>query len=166
MWYQAFILALVGLRIWATDKDRNALNVVLAASLVSTFLVHLVTQEITGAWKLVVPATLEVMTIAALLRWSRNRTGYLNVGLLCVAWFTHVLCFVDVWSGSNLVYDNYETILALVAVGQLLTCYDTALSALIGVRAWLFDAGANRVRGVHAASDASGSLRHSSGHNL
>lgn len=124
-WYQLFILAVIVLRLVASPRDRNALSIVLVASFVSTLLVHFVTHEITGAWKLTVPAAIETATIAALLAWSRNLTGILNSGCLLVAWGAHVLCYTDICLGTNVIYDDYETVIQAVALGQLAAFHDT-----------------------------------------
>ncbi len=124
-WYQFFILCVIALRLVASPKDRNALSIILVASFVSTLLVHLVTYQIHGAWKLAIPGGIEVLTILAMFRWSKNLTGYLNSGCLIVAWLAHLLCYVDVCLKTDIVYSRYETIIQVVAVGQLLTCYDT-----------------------------------------
>lgn len=124
-WYQIFIVALILLRIGASSRDRNALSIVLVASFASTLLVHLVTHQIQAAWKLVIPGAVEVLTILAMLQWSRNRTGYIQVCLLTIAWLSHVICYADIAMQTDVVYSRYRTILMCVAVGQLAACYDT-----------------------------------------
>ena len=84
-----------------------------------------ITHQIEGAWKLVIPGALEILTILALLKWARNRTGIMQAGLLVFAWLAHVLCYLDIFLKTDLVYSRYEDILFWVAVGQLATCYDT-----------------------------------------
>jgi len=112
---------------WAlsSSKDRNALRIVLIASLASEVIVDEITRQIASAWKLVIPGAVEIATILALLRWARNRTGYWQAGLLIVAWIAHVLCYVDCWLKTDIVYSRYEAILYSVSAGQLVTCYDT-----------------------------------------
>ena len=124
-WYQLFILAVIALRLVAVPRDRNALSIVLVASLVSTLLVHFVTHEITGAWKLAVPGAVEVLTISALMYFSPNRTGLLQSCCLLVAWMAHAFCYLDIVLRTDIVYSRYETILALVAIAQIIVCYDT-----------------------------------------
>lgn len=94
---------------------------------VGSKLMTLSLHSLLAPWKLVFPSSVEVLTILALLTWARNRTGFWQVGLLSIAWFAHLFCYVDIITGSNLVYDNYSSILGLVAVGQILVCYDTLL---------------------------------------
>lgn len=101
------------------------MRVVLIASLASEVIVHGITHHIHGSWKLVIPGAVEVLTILAMLQWSRNRTGYIQVCLLTIAWLSHLLCYVDVVLKTDIVYSRYETILMCVAVGQLAACYDT-----------------------------------------
>lgn len=123
-WYAAFILAVIALRVLAAPADRAALNVLLCASAASTILVHLVTHEIAGAWKLAVPGAVEVLTIMAMIQWG-GKTGVLQSCCLLVAWIDHLLCYLDIVLGTNIVYDRYETILLLVALAQILACHQT-----------------------------------------
>ncbi len=124
-WYQVFILAVIGLRVVASPRDRNALSIILVASFVSTLLVNFVTREIHAPWKLVFPATVETLTIIAMLTWAKNRTGYMQAVCLLVAWLAHVLCYLDIALGTDLVYERYEALIQLVAAAQILVCYDT-----------------------------------------
>lgn len=124
-WYHVFIAAVFILWAISTPRDKNALRIVLIASLVSEVMVDEITQNIAGAWKLIMPGALEIGTILALLKWARNRTGYLQAGLLVIAWVAHLLCYVDFTLKTDLVYSRYEDIIFWVSVGQLATCYDT-----------------------------------------
>ena len=139
------------LRVFAAPRDRDALSIVLVASFVSTLLVHFVTHEITGAWKLAVPGAVETLTIIAMLQWARNRTGYLNSGALCIAWLAHVLCYLDIALNTDIVYSRYETILALVAAAQILACYDTLARCWGGTVAGVASFFHGRNRRVHHA---------------
>jgi hypothetical protein len=76
-WYNAFLLAVFLLWAISTPRDRNALRIVLIASLASEVIVDNITHQIHGAWKLIIPGALEIATILALLKWARNPTGYL-----------------------------------------------------------------------------------------
>jgi len=144
-WYPAYILVLIALRIWATPRDRNALSIILVASFFSTLLVHFVTHEITGAWKLAVPGAVEVLTITALMTLSPNRTGLLQSCCLLVAWSAHALCYLDIVWQTDIVYSRYETVLSLVAIFQIIACYDTLAhcgrAVAAGVAAVLFGGG-------------------------
>lgn len=124
-WYHWFIAAVLLLWAVSTSRDRNALRIVLIASLASEVIVDNITHQIHGAWKLIIPGALEVATIFALLKWARNRTGITQAGLLLFAWLAHVLCYIDVALKTDIVYSHYEAILLWVSVGQLATCYDT-----------------------------------------
>ncbi len=135
--YQAFILCVIALRLVATPKDRNALSIVLVASFVSTLLVHLVTYRIHAPWKLLIPGMVETFTIIAMLQWSRNLTGYLQSCCLTVAWLAHFLCYLDVVLKSDMVYSRYEGIIQLVAVAQILVCYETIARCGSLVLSWL-----------------------------
>ncbi len=125
--YQTFIAAVFVLWIFSTPRDRNALRIVLIASLASEVIVDEITRPIHGAWKLVIPSGVEFITILALLKWARNRTGILQASLLVIAWLAHLLCYADIALKTDLVYSRYETIIYLVSAGQLATCYDTML---------------------------------------
>lgn len=151
-WYDYFILAVILLRWGATPRDKNALSIVLVASFVSTLLVTFVTHQITGAWKLVIPGLMEVLTIAAMLKWSRNRTGYLNSGCLVIAWLAHVLCYVDLWTGADIIYSRYEGVIQAVALAQLACFHDTLLFNARRAYRFASDLGTNRARRVPAGS--------------
>lgn len=84
-----------------------------------------ITHQISGAWKLVIPGALEILTILALLKWARNRTGILQAGLLVFAWLTHLVCYMDIVIGTDLIYSRYEAIIFWVSMAQLAACYDT-----------------------------------------
>lgn len=124
-WYPLFAGSIVALWAFSSPRDRNALRIVLVATLASFVLTEGVTRQIVGAWKLVIPGTVEILTIAALFRWSRNLTGYIQAALLTVAWAAHLFCYMDIVLRTDLVYSRYETIIQAVAVGQLLACHDT-----------------------------------------
>ena len=136
-WYQLFFFSVLGLWLFASPRDRIALRIVLGATIAAELLKYGVTVHITGAWKLVIPATLETATIIALLYWARNRTGYMQAGCLVIAWLAHVLCYADVVTGTNVVYDRYESLLLLVAVAQLAACHDTIIHNLRRMGHWL-----------------------------
>lgn len=127
MWYYAFIVCVFLLWLASTSRDRNALRIVLIASLASEVIVELVTHQIHGAWKLAIPGALETLTILALLHWARNRTGHMQACLLIIAWLAHLLCYLDAVWKTDLVYSRYEIIIQMVAVGQLAACYDTLI---------------------------------------
>ena len=143
-WYHLFIVGVVLLRCGATPRDRNALTVVLAATIASWLLVTFVTHGITGPWKLAIPGAVETATIWALLRWSRGRTGWAQVALVAVAWMTHLLCYIDLQTGMNMVYDNYGTILGVVSALQLAACYDTILHHLRRLSRWVASGASRR----------------------
>ncbi len=142
-WYSFFILAVLCLWAVSTPRDRNTLRIVLIASMASDMIVDFITHQIHAPWKLVIPGLLETLTILALLKWARNRTGYLNVGCLCVAWLAHLLCYVDVWLKTDMIYSRYEEIIMAVAIGQLASFHDT-ISYNLG-RAYTWASGLWRV---------------------
>ncbi len=135
-WYSYFLLCVLILWALSSPRDRNALRIVLIASLASEVIVDFITHQIHAPWKLVIPGLLETLTILALLKWARNRTGYLNVGCLCIAWLAHLLCYLDVWLKTNMVYSRYEGIIMVVAIGQLLACHDTIISTSERAYTW------------------------------
>lgn len=158
--YLLYLLAAVLLLWGATHRDRAALGVVVGASVVSWLLVTFVTRSILSPWKLVVPGAVETLTIISLLRWSRGRTCWLQIALVSVAWLTHVLDYLDLVLGTNMVYDNYGGILWSVSLLQLLACYDTYLLLLRRFGRWWFDVGNHRAVTVRGAGLASPLLHH------
>jgi hypothetical protein len=151
-WYEIFLACVLVLWALSTPRDRNALRIVLIASLFSEGVVELVTHQITGAWKLAIPGAVETLTIVALFQWARNRTGYLQISLLSVAWLAHLLCYFDVLFKTDLVYSRYEAIIQTVAVGQLAACHDTVFSFLGRCRAGIESLRARSGVGVPVAS--------------
>lgn len=151
-WYPFFVSAVLILWACSTSRDRNALRVVLVATLAANCLYAFVTHEIHGAWKLAIYASVEAATILALLHFARTRSGILNSGCLGVAWLTHLLCYTDVCFGLNTVYDNYETILFIVAVGQIAAFHDTLLHIARSLRRWTHAVRVGDLRRVQPAS--------------
>ena len=140
-WYQGFLLCVFLLWLGSTERDRNALRIVLIASLASEGIVDFITRQIHAPWKLAIPGAVEVLTILALFQWAKNRTGHLNVGALCAAWLAHLFCYVDACQQdyTGFFYANYETIIMIVAVVQLASFYDTMLHS--AGRAYLWATG-------------------------
>jgi len=124
-WYPYWFVCVLVLWGVSSPRDRNALRIILLATVGSFLLTEGATRQIHGAWKLIFPATVETLTILALLRWSKNRTGYMQAGLLVIAWGAHVLCYLDLVRNTDWVYDNYNQILGCVALGQIAACHDT-----------------------------------------
>ena len=124
------------LRLCATPRDRNALTILLVVGVVSTSVVHLVICHIQASWTLIVPAANETLTMLAMLTWANPKTALNQAFLLLVAWWAHVQCYIDIQNETNVIYDNYETLLALVAIGQLLACHDTIFSIGRRVSQW------------------------------
>lgn len=160
-WYQAFTLAVALIWLLATERDRAAARIVLIATVGSSVLVHCVTHYIVGAWKLVFPGALETLTILSLFQWARNRTGYTQVACLVVAWLAHVICYIDIKCGTDLVYSRYETILAAVAVAQLAAFHDTVRHIVGGMVAWAYSLRAYRLGSLRHASECDPVLRDS-----
>lgn len=123
-WYLAYLLALALLWAFSSLRDRTALRVLLIAG-VGSHLLMASLRWMDAPWKLVFPALVETITILALLRFSPNRTAFMQVGLLLIAWTAHALCYYDLATGKDIIYSHYETVLGWVAIGQLLACYDT-----------------------------------------
>lgn len=151
-WYHLFAFAVFLLWLGSTPADRNALRIVLLATIASWLIVDYWTSSITGPWKLVVPGMLETTTIIALLRWSRNRTGWYQVGCVAVAWLAHALCFADLQLGTDMVYSYYETILTVVAAAQLAFFHDTYTHHLRQMGHWWGYIRPNRAGAFHAPS--------------
>ena len=157
-WYQGFLLCVFLLWLGSTDRDRNSLRIVLIASLASEGIVDFITRQIYAPWKLAIPGAVEVLTILALFQWAKNRTGYLNIGLLCAAWFAHLMCYVDAsqQDRTGFFYANYEAIIQAVAIGQLLVCHDT-IRHIVGSVVELFRFPRNRI--IRPASVSADILR-------
>lgn len=157
-WYFVFMSLVLVLWAFASPRDRNALRIVLIASLASEVIVDGITCHINGAAKLAIPGCVEILTILALFKWSKNRTGIMQSGLLMIAWLDHFLCYIDCLTKTDIVYSRYETILLWVSVGQLAAFYDTLRFNLCRLRdkaaAWADD-----ILGVLGA-------RHISGYSL
>lgn len=147
-WYLVFVACVLILLAFSTQRDRNALRIILAASVVGCLLVIFVTRQIHAPWKLAIPGALEAMTAVAMYQWSKNITGHLQIGCLFVAWLTHALCYLDLWFNTDLVYSHYETIIQVVALAQLAACYDTILHAPATLRDWAKGLRRIGVRGV------------------
>jgi hypothetical protein len=128
LWYFSFVACVLVLLAFATPRDKNALRIILAASVVSEVLVVVITRQIHAPWKLVIPGAVEVLTIASMFRWSKNRTGHLQIGCLCAAWLAHFVCYIDVCLGTDLIYSHYETFIQVVAAAQIAACYDSMLA--------------------------------------
>jgi hypothetical protein len=124
-WYTWFLLCVLLLWTLSTPRDRNALRIILLSSLASLVTVELLTHQIHGAWKLVVPGAIETLTILSLLQFARNRTGYIQAALLVVAWLAHAGCYLDIALKTDLVYSRYEAVIQLVAIAQILACHET-----------------------------------------
>ncbi len=155
-WYTYFLAAV--LRLWAASTPivRNALRIVLIASLASEVIVDGITHQISGAWKLVIPGALEILTILALLKWARTRTGITQAYLLVFAWLAHLLCYADIYLKTDIVYSRYEAILFWVAVGQIAACYDTMLFNISRASASCAALWADCILGVPRASHGAG----------
>lgn len=150
-WYHAFLAGMVVVWICATEVDRSAANVVLFATIVSELSVDLVTSHITAPWKLIFPGAMETITILLLAQCSPTRTSFVQMGCVGVAWLAHALCFFDLLTGSNLVYDSYETILGMVALAQFVAFHDTLRSLLRLLSEKLGSVGLHRLSPVRLA---------------
>lgn len=157
-WYTAWTFCVFALWLASTPKDRVSLRIILIASIVSWVLVDFVTRPIPGAWKLVIPGAVEVATIGALMQWGRNRTAYIQVVLLLVAWLAHIVCWIDVIHGTDYIYSNYDILIQAVAVGQLIACYDTLLSAPARTLAYCRQLRGGGFGGIRTASPSCGVL--------
>ena len=150
-WYHWFALLLGALLVASVPRDRNAIRIVMLATLTSWLLVDLGTSRLTGAWKLCVPGAVETLTILALLRWG-GRTGCIQSGPLVVAWLAHVLCFVDLTAGTDIVYSRYEFILGSVSLTQLALFHETYLHHFRRLGHWWSQRGADSDGAVPAPS--------------
>lgn len=158
-WYVLFPLAVMFLWIVSTERDRMAARIVLIATLAGSLIVPTLSHQVTGAWKLVVPAMGETLTILCLLRWAPNRTGYAQAACLSVAWIAHFLCYVDIRCNTDVVYSRYETILAVVAIAQIAAFYDTIGHCLRGLVERFASFQSRNFSGVRSASGCNRVLR-------
>ena len=126
IWYPAFLGCVALLWLVAAKADLHALRVILVAAAISHAVAVLVTAQVPGHWKLVVPAGNELMTIMALYQWARNASGYWQACCSFVAMVVHSLCYVDLAANTDLVYSQYENILLVIAIAQLLGFHETA----------------------------------------
>lgn len=126
-WYLAFFAAVFLLWVFSSQKDRMAARVILLATVGSFLLTEGLTRGFNGPEKLIFPGLVETLTILLLLRFSPNRTGYTQAGLLVIAWTAHFLCYLDLMANTDIVYSSYENVLLFVAVGQIIAFHDTIL---------------------------------------
>ena len=150
-WYAIFMACIFLLWAFSSPRDRNALRIVLIASLVGEVSADWVMPRVSDQWRQVLPSTIEVLTFLALLRWARNRTGYANAALVSVAWGAHVLCCADIFWNTDLVYSSYITIIQLVAVGQLATFHETFAHIYRAGLDWVSAHRVGRLRSSHVA---------------
>jgi hypothetical protein len=136
-WYHWFLLCALILWTQSTPQDRSALRILLIASLASEVITELVTDNMPYAESLVIPCSVEILTAFSFLRWAKNRTGYMQIRILAVAWIAHILCYVDTWLKTDLVYSRYEIIIQMVAAGQLAACNDTLFSIAGRIRSFI-----------------------------
>lgn len=160
--YHLFLALVFLLWLGSTAPDRNALRIVLCASLASWLVVDLITVRFDGAWKLVIPAAVETATILSLLRWACNRSGWKQVGALLVAWTAHVLCFADIQMRTDWIYSRYETVLGCVSAAQLLLFHDTYIHHLRRLGRWW---GAQHNAGAVSAPSMSAAVLHHPGNS-
>ncbi len=109
-------------------------------------------RQIAGAWKQVIPGATEALTVIALLQWAKGRTATLNVGCICIAWVAHVMCYLDVFWGTDYIYSHYETVIQIVAVAQLFTFHATVTYCGSAVAGWVSSFSLWRPRIVCVAS--------------
>ncbi len=162
-WYHCFIVAVLVLWLIASPRDRNALRIVLIASLISEVIVSAITKQIHAPWKLAITGATDVLTIAALCQWSKNQTGHLQIGCLCFSWFAGMLCYIDVCLKTDFIYSRYEETIQLVALAQLLAFHDTLVNACTAFYRWAFPFRGAGHRCVAAASVSHNLLRDQDG---
>lgn len=128
-WYYSFLACVVVLWAFSVPQDRNALRIILFFSLTGIALVTWVTPHLQGFWKTCAMCSHEALTILCLL-FANTQTSYRQAVLLFVSWLANLLCYIHLKTGGQLpfFYDNYETIIQVVAVWQLAACYDTLRS--------------------------------------
>src|SRR6478736_1662159 len=128
-WYYCFLACVVVLWAFSVPQDRSALRIVLFFSLTGIALVSWVTPQLHGFWKTCAMCSHEWLTILCLL-YANTKASYRQVALLFISWLANLLCYVHLKTGGKLpfLYDHYEAIIQVVAVGQLAVCYDTLRS--------------------------------------
>lgn len=124
-WSYVFLILTAFIWLRATKCDKMAAQITFFMTLTSSLVVIFITVHITSYWKLLIPTTIELITVLALLYYTPNRTGYFLALSLIVAGLTDISCILDIIFVTNYVYDQYERIIAAVAICQILAFYDT-----------------------------------------
>lgn len=140
-WYIAFIAAIALVCITATERDRSAAWILLANVAAGSALYALFARIGAGEWRLAHYATLDTLTIGALLWLARRPVAYWQAATLAGMFSANLLCWWDVSHGTEIIYDTYETAIALLCLAQLAGFHDTLQHLLRVCVARLGDAG-------------------------
>lgn len=140
-WYLAFIAAIALVCLTATERDRAAAWIILGNVAVGSALYALFAKIGAGEWRLAHYATVDTLTIGALLWLARRPVAYWQAATFAGMFAANLLCWWDVSHGTALIYDTYETVIALLCLAQVAGFHDTLQHLLrLGV-ARLGDAG-------------------------
>lgn len=124
-WYLAFIAALALVCLTATERDRAASWILLANVATGSALYALFAQLGAGEWRLACYSTVDTLTIAALIWLARRHVAYWQAATLAGMFAANLLCWWDVSHGTALIYDTYETAIALLCLAQIAGFHDT-----------------------------------------
>jgi hypothetical protein len=158
-WYQCYFFTVLVLLIFGSQRDRMALWIVLLAAIGSELLKYGFPIPVSKAWQLVVfNGVVESLTLFALLRWARNRSGYMQAACVAVALAAHLLEFAIVKLAINFPQDWYWTAIKLIAALQLVLFYDTIRLNLRRIGGYLESLRPLRLGGLRAGGVHSGLL--------
>lgn len=117
-WYYVYIALLVILAVGGKARHRLTWLILLGAAGLSIGL-RAALGSIDAPWTLLPFSCIELVTIVTLLALTYYRLGCLQCFALSAAVVAHLLCYLDLVTGSNMVYDRYETYLVIIALAQL-----------------------------------------------
>ena len=116
-----FLIVCMFFSVFGPERNRNVWSVLTFACLLNIVLGAAVFDKMDSAWLPAWYGFLELLTINLLYRFAWNPLGKTQALILFGAWICHICLYRDVTLGTNLVYDNYETLILAVMLTQLLT---------------------------------------------
>ena len=142
-WYSvAYAVALLAAYLMARHEDKLTWLVLCSFSVLSVALNAILWDRIDHPLEHLGFASIEAAKILILLRFAGGRLPVYMSALLSVAWLANFGLYLDLKLGTNLVYDQYETLIAAITLGQLIPFFDglarkarSILDAVVGLRA-------------------------------
>jgi len=104
----------------ASDKDKPVWSVLLGFGVISSVLNVALWDRIDHPLEHLGFATIEAATIFVMLNRAPTRLGIFMSICLFWAFFVNFGLYLDLTQGTNLFYDRYESLLAAIAIGQLI----------------------------------------------